>query len=93
MKSLVKEAINSGWREPQKPKQPSIGKADNIFICKRPIAGQLYAHIRLLVMLHRAQKVILHGLFNPRFVHGFLRNAIGLSGVAIFIGMKTPSLA
>jgi hypothetical protein len=43
-----------------------LEKADNIFIGKRTITGQLYAYLRLLVMLHRARKVILHGLFNPR---------------------------
>lgn len=52
----------------QKLKQHPIEKADNIFIGKRTITGQLYAYLRLLVMLHRARKVILHGLFNPRIL-------------------------
>lgn len=45
-----------------------LEKADNIFIGKRTLAGQLKVYFRLLLMLHRAEKVILHGLFNLRVI-------------------------
>ena len=52
----------------QKLKQHPIENADNIFIARRSIVAQVFAHIRLLFMMHRAKKVILHGLFNHRVI-------------------------
>jgi hypothetical protein len=49
----------------EKLNEQPLEKADNTFIGKRTLAGQLKAYFRLLLMLHRAEKVILHGLFNP----------------------------
>uniref|UniRef100_UPI003A93BF17 TDP-N-acetylfucosamine:lipid II N-acetylfucosaminyltransferase n=1 Tax=Amphritea sp. TaxID=1872502 RepID=UPI003A93BF17 len=50
----------------QKLKQHPIEKTDNVFIAGPTIAGQLIAYFKLFLMLHRARKLILHGLFNPR---------------------------
>jgi hypothetical protein len=52
----------------QKLKQYPIKNADNVFIARRSVIAQFLAHIRLLFMLHRTKKVILHGLFNPRVI-------------------------
>ena len=52
----------------QKLKQYPIKNADNVFIARRSVIAQVFAHIRLLFMLHRTKKVILHGLFNPRVI-------------------------
>lgn len=52
----------------QKRNKFSSEKADNIFVGKRTLLGQLQAYFRLFLMLHRADKVILHGLFNPRVI-------------------------
>ena len=45
-----------------------LKKADNIFIGKQTLTGQVKAYFRLLLMLHHAEKVILHGLFNSRII-------------------------
>ena len=45
-----------------KLKQYPIKNADNVFIARRSVIAQVFAHIRLLFMLHRTKKVILHGL-------------------------------
>ena len=52
----------------QKLKQYPIEGADNVFIVKRSVVAQVFAYVRLIFMLHRAEKVILHGLFNIRVV-------------------------
>jgi len=49
----------------QKLKQHPIEKADNVFIVHSTIAGQLYAYLKLLLLMHSGKKLILHGLFNP----------------------------
>lgn len=52
----------------QKLKLYPIEKTENVFIVRRSVVSQIFAHIRLLYMLHHAKKVILHGLFNPRVI-------------------------
>jgi dTDP-N-acetylfucosamine:lipid II N-acetylfucosaminyltransferase len=69
--TLVNEEFNTEDHQfwlagAQKLKQHPIEKADNIFISSPTLVGQLIAHLKLLLMLHRSRKLILHGLFNPR---------------------------
>jgi len=52
----------------EKLNEHPLEKADNIYIGKRTSTGQLCAYLQLLLMLHRAEKVILHGLFNSRII-------------------------
>jgi len=71
--SLIEEEFSSETHEfwltgTQKLKQYPIGKRKNVFSCKPGLVWQLYAHFKLLIMLHRSRKVIIHGLFSPAVV-------------------------
>lgn len=49
--------------------QYTVEESDNVFIEGRTAgAAQLYAYVKLLVMLHKSNKVMLHGLFDYRIV-------------------------
>ena len=52
----------------QKLKQHPIEKADNVFFARQSVVSQIFAYVRLFFMLHRAKKIIMHGLFNPRII-------------------------
>lgn len=52
----------------KKSTQNPIENAVNVFIAKNSPLGQFSAYLRLLIMFHRSEKIILHGLFNHRVV-------------------------
>lgn len=41
---------------------------DNVFLAKRSIVGRLLHYIRVVIKMHQAKKVILHGLFDPQLI-------------------------
>lgn len=48
--------------------QYPIENASNIFIKGNTLSAQFYAYRKLLIMLHRSSKVMLHGLFDFRVI-------------------------
>lgn len=54
------------WLADKKKRESKVKPGGNIFVAKRSFWGQLYAYMFLVIQLHRAKKIILHGMFNPR---------------------------
>lgn len=55
------------WLSGSDEKYP-VESTDSIFVCKDGFWNKILSYGRLILQLHRAQKVIVHGLFNPRLV-------------------------
>ncbi|WP_428397795.1 TDP-N-acetylfucosamine:lipid II N-acetylfucosaminyltransferase [Marinobacter salarius] len=53
------------WLFGSKKKENSIRNSKNIFHCNGSVLNKIYGFIFLIVKLHTAKKVILHGLFMP----------------------------
>lgn len=56
------------WINGDKKKKNSVENISNVYLAKGTFPAVLYSYIFLLFKMHTAEKIVLHGLFDPRLL-------------------------